>query len=167
MKKISVVTPCYNEEDNVRDVWAAVKALFDGPLAGYEREHIFADNASTDSTPRILREIALGPRRVPHRQHANRCLPDRRRILPQHFCRWSAGFEFRQRRIHQTLNRPAHRVFRRWYVEELVAGLGRAADPSSPEAAHLPETFEGRLLREYEELSAAYSQLVRETHRVA
>jgi anti-sigma regulatory factor (Ser/Thr protein kinase) len=62
---------------------------------------------------------------------------------------------------------PAHRVFRRWYVEELVAGLGRAADPESPEAAHQPETFETRLLREYEEVSLAYSRLVRLANRVA
>ncbi|MCW2546425.1 MAG: hypothetical protein JWN96_885, partial [Mycobacterium sp.] len=31
----------------------------------------------------------------------------------------------------------------------------------------LPESFEGRLLREYEELSVAYSKLVRARHRVA
>jgi anti-sigma regulatory factor (Ser/Thr protein kinase) len=62
---------------------------------------------------------------------------------------------------------PAHRVFRRWYVEELVSGLGRASDPDSADAARLPESFEGRLLREYEELSVAYSKLVRARHRVA
>ncbi|MDC7784334.1 glycosyltransferase family 2 protein [Rhodoplanes sp. TEM] len=58
VKTITVVTPCYNEEQNVRDCWEAVKALFDGPLAGYRREHIFCDNASTDGTLAILREIA-------------------------------------------------------------------------------------------------------------
>ncbi len=54
---------------------------------------------------------------------------------------------------------PAHRVFRRWYVEELVAGLRRASDRGTPEAAHQPETFESRLLREYEQLSHAYDGL--------
>lgn len=58
MKRISIVSPSYNEEDNVRACHEAVRALFDGPLAGYEREHLFADNASTDSTPDILRELA-------------------------------------------------------------------------------------------------------------
>jgi anti-sigma regulatory factor (Ser/Thr protein kinase) len=62
---------------------------------------------------------------------------------------------------------PAHRVFRRWYVEELVAGLGRASDPESADAARRPESFEGRLLREYEEVSAAYSKLGGAGHRVA
>ncbi len=54
---------------------------------------------------------------------------------------------------------PAHRLFRRWYVEELVAGLLRATDPNrdpmNKEADHLAETFESRLLREYERLSTA------------
>jgi glycosyltransferase involved in cell wall biosynthesis len=64
MKKISIVSPAYNEEGNVRACHQAVRALFEGPLAGYEREHIFADNASTDATPDILREIAVGDRGV-------------------------------------------------------------------------------------------------------
>jgi polyisoprenyl-phosphate glycosyltransferase len=58
MKRISVVTPCFNEELNVRDCYEAVKGLFEGPLQGYEREHIFCDNASEDSTASLLREIA-------------------------------------------------------------------------------------------------------------
>lgn len=58
MKKISIISPAFNEEENVRECYAAVRALFDGPLADYECEHIFADNASTDRTAEILREIA-------------------------------------------------------------------------------------------------------------
>ncbi|MBB5753945.1 glycosyltransferase family 2 protein [Prosthecomicrobium pneumaticum] len=58
MKTISVVTPCYNEEDNVAECHAAVKAIFDAHLRGYEREHIFCDNASTDATTSLLRSIA-------------------------------------------------------------------------------------------------------------
>lgn len=58
MKKISIVSPAYNEVDNLRTCHEAVRALFDGPLAGYEREHIFADNASTDGTVDLLRAIA-------------------------------------------------------------------------------------------------------------
>jgi polyisoprenyl-phosphate glycosyltransferase len=58
MKTISIVTPCYNEELNVRDCHAAVRALFDADLRDYRREHIFCDNASTDGTLAILRDIA-------------------------------------------------------------------------------------------------------------
>ena len=55
---ISIITPCYNEELNVVDCYDAVVRLFESELKGYEREHIFCDNASTDRTPDILREIA-------------------------------------------------------------------------------------------------------------
>ena len=58
MKLISIVTPCYNEELNVRDCYEAVKKIFEEELPNYKREHIFCDNASTDSTVPILRDIA-------------------------------------------------------------------------------------------------------------
>ena len=58
MKTISISSPCYNEEDNVEICYETVKALFDGPLKGYQREHIFVDNASTDKTVEILKSIA-------------------------------------------------------------------------------------------------------------
>lgn len=58
MKTISIVTPCYNEEPNIRECYGAVKALFERELSSYRREHVFCDNASTDATIEILREIA-------------------------------------------------------------------------------------------------------------
>jgi glycosyltransferase involved in cell wall biosynthesis len=58
MKTISVVSPCYNEEDNVQSCYEAVKAVFAQHLPGYKLEHIFADNCSTDRTVEILRDIA-------------------------------------------------------------------------------------------------------------
>ena len=57
-KKISVVSPCYNEEDNVEICYQTVKAIFAEHLAGYELEHVFVDNASTDKTVEILRGLA-------------------------------------------------------------------------------------------------------------
>ncbi|TRV03548.1 MAG: glycosyltransferase [Microcystis wesenbergii Mw_MB_S_20031200_S109] len=57
MKKISVVTPCYNEDGNVEELYTQTKAVLDS-LDGYEWEHIFIDNDSTDNTIKILREIA-------------------------------------------------------------------------------------------------------------
>ena len=60
MKRISIVSPAYNEEDNVEACYQAVADLFapGAPLEGYEREHIFADNASEDATADILRKLA-------------------------------------------------------------------------------------------------------------
>jgi glycosyltransferase involved in cell wall biosynthesis len=58
LKKISIITPCFNEEDNVRECRAAVRKVFETSLQGYECEHIFCDNASTDGTLDILRQMA-------------------------------------------------------------------------------------------------------------
>lgn len=58
MKTISIVTPCYNEEDNIGDCYEAVRLLFAQELAGYRYEHIFCDNASSDNTLEILRLLA-------------------------------------------------------------------------------------------------------------
>jgi len=57
MKTISVVTPCFNEEGNVREVYERVRNLMLN-LGKYRYEHIFIDNASRDNTFTILREIA-------------------------------------------------------------------------------------------------------------
>lgn len=63
MKLISVVTPCYNEEANVGEVYKKVKGVFAG-LGGYGYEHIFIDNASQDGTVDVLRGIAKTDRNV-------------------------------------------------------------------------------------------------------
>ncbi|WP_442755301.1 glycosyltransferase family 2 protein [Methylocystis sp. JAN1] len=64
MKTISIVTPCYNEELNVEECYAAIKALFETELKEYRREHIFCDNSSSDRTVEILREIAANDKDV-------------------------------------------------------------------------------------------------------
>ncbi len=63
MKLVSVVTPCYNEEGNVDDVYRQVKEVFAG-LPGYRYEHIFIDNASRDNTVSILKELAKKDKNV-------------------------------------------------------------------------------------------------------
>jgi len=63
MKTISVVTPCYNEEANVEEVYERVRALM-ASLGKYRYEHIFIDNCSRDNTYGILREIAQRDRNI-------------------------------------------------------------------------------------------------------
>lgn len=63
MKLISIVTPCFNEEGNVRELCERVRAAISS-LGRYRYEHIFIDNASTDRTIEILREIASQDRNV-------------------------------------------------------------------------------------------------------
>ena len=64
MKKISIITPCYNEENNVRECYQAVKEVVTQSLPNYRYEHIFADNASTDGTLARLKEIAAQDQNV-------------------------------------------------------------------------------------------------------
>ena len=57
MKLISVVSSCYNEEENVELLYEAVKAVFAG-LPQYRYEHILVDIASKDRTAERLRTPA-------------------------------------------------------------------------------------------------------------
>ena len=64
MKKISVITPCYNEEDNVEICAFELEKVMQEHLLSYDYEHIFADNASTDLTLQKLRALALHNPRI-------------------------------------------------------------------------------------------------------
>ena len=57
MKSISILTPCFNEEANVEEVYRRVRAVMAG-LGRYRYEHLFIDNSSTDRTVEILKRIA-------------------------------------------------------------------------------------------------------------
>ena len=56
-KKISIVTPCYNEEFNVEPLYEKVKIEM-AKLSNYTYEHIFIDNYSSDNTLVKLKSIA-------------------------------------------------------------------------------------------------------------
>ena len=58
-KLISIVTPCYNEELNVRELYRRTREVMNS-LTDYRYEHIFIDNASRDATVAVLKEIAAG-----------------------------------------------------------------------------------------------------------
>jgi glycosyltransferase involved in cell wall biosynthesis len=56
-KLITILTPCYNEELNVREVHRRLMEVAAG-LPEYRFEHLFIDNASTDGTVDVLRGMA-------------------------------------------------------------------------------------------------------------
>lgn len=56
-KLLSIVSPCYNEEANVDELYRRVMSAVDG-LGRYDFEYIIIDNASTDSTVEKLRALA-------------------------------------------------------------------------------------------------------------
>ena len=58
MKKISIVTGCYNEELNISLLYEQLMSVLEEVRDRFTYEIIIADNASTDRTPEILREIA-------------------------------------------------------------------------------------------------------------
>jgi polyisoprenyl-phosphate glycosyltransferase len=62
MKKINIMTPCYNEEENVFELYSSVKNVFKN--LDYQYEHLFIDNCSTDKTVSILEDIASKDKNV-------------------------------------------------------------------------------------------------------
>lgn len=64
MKKISVLIPCYNEEENVVPIYKEIAKEFEKYAGRYELELLFIDNDSTDNTRSFLREICKEDKRV-------------------------------------------------------------------------------------------------------
>jgi glycosyltransferase involved in cell wall biosynthesis len=56
-KLITIMTPCYNEALNVREVHRRLMQVAAG-IPEYRFDHLFIDNASTDGTVEVLREMA-------------------------------------------------------------------------------------------------------------
>lgn len=57
MKTISVVIPCFNEEENVVPISEAVIEILNKELPNYDYEIIFIDNDSQDKTRELLRGL--------------------------------------------------------------------------------------------------------------
>jgi glycosyltransferase involved in cell wall biosynthesis len=64
MQLISVITGTFNEQDNVTELYERVRQTFAASLAEYAFELIFIDNASTDRTVEVLKDIARNDKRV-------------------------------------------------------------------------------------------------------
>ena len=59
---ISIVTPCYNEEDNIDELYQRVVAVM--AEQPYDYEHICIDNCSTDETVKKIKNLAMGDKRL-------------------------------------------------------------------------------------------------------
>lgn len=62
MKKISIVTPCYNEEENLEELYQRIGKVMEN--SNYDYEHILIDNASSDRSVEILRRLSTEDKRV-------------------------------------------------------------------------------------------------------
>lgn len=60
MKKISIVVPCYNEEENVVVMSEALIQMFQESLPSYDYEILFIDNDSQDKTRELIRSLCAG-----------------------------------------------------------------------------------------------------------
>ena len=63
MKEISIVTSCYNEEENVELLYKQIEEVM-ASIKGYTYELIYIDNHSTDNTVSILRKIAKSDKNI-------------------------------------------------------------------------------------------------------
>ena len=62
-KTITLFTPCYNEENNINVLYDRVLSVIQ-KIPQYNFEYVFIDNASTDNTLKVLKEIAEKDTRV-------------------------------------------------------------------------------------------------------
>jgi glycosyltransferase involved in cell wall biosynthesis len=64
MKKISVLIPCYNEQENILPLSNEIVKIFENDLTSYDYEIIFIDNCSIDNTKVLLREICKNNNKI-------------------------------------------------------------------------------------------------------
>lgn len=64
MKKISIMIPCYNEEENVKPISAAVISMMETKLPDYDYEILFIDNDSKDMTRSYIRELCQENKKI-------------------------------------------------------------------------------------------------------
>jgi polyisoprenyl-phosphate glycosyltransferase len=64
MKKISILIPCYNEQENVVQMSKAVTGQMTENLSQYDYELVFIDNNSSDSTRPLLREVCRRNKKI-------------------------------------------------------------------------------------------------------
>ena len=64
MKKISVLIPCYNEEENIIPISEAVTSILSEKLSSYDYELVFIDNDSKDNTRNKIRAVCARNKRI-------------------------------------------------------------------------------------------------------
>ncbi len=146
MKLVSIVTPCFNEEANVPEHFARVRAAT-APFAGrYAFEHLYTDNASTDRTFELLAGLAaahanvrvlrfsrdIGPNRaiacgLRHAQGdaailIQADLQDPPELIPEFLRGWEEGYDVVYGLIRRRREGIVLRALRRLYYR-LVAAL--------------------------------------------
>jgi glycosyltransferase involved in cell wall biosynthesis len=155
MKKISIITPCFNEEQTVKECHQRLSEAMKNSLPNYDYEHIFADNSSTDDTVQVLKQIALQDKHVkiivnsrnvgPFRNMWNAMksasgdavipllpadLQDPPEVIPQFIARWELGdlivYGIRRNRQESLLMRALRNIYYR-----IISRLADAVIPQN------------------------------------
>ena len=64
MKKIDIVVPCYNESENIRPLYQAIKDVFTKELPDYDFNLLLVNDGSKDSSLSVLQQLAKEDERV-------------------------------------------------------------------------------------------------------
>jgi glycosyltransferase involved in cell wall biosynthesis len=119
MKKISVITPCLNEKENLIECCERVKNIFNNELKDFDYEHIIIDNNSDTETYKIIKELTSNDKKIKALinnknygvgfSHSNAIkfangdavitflasdLQDPPEIIPQFIKKWQSGYDF-------------------------------------------------------------------------
>ena len=62
--QLSIITPCFNEEESVLKCFQSLRDVMSKELPGVSYEHIFADNSSTDGTVKVIKSFLKSDSRV-------------------------------------------------------------------------------------------------------
>jgi glycosyltransferase involved in cell wall biosynthesis len=119
MKKISIITPCLNEKENLIECCERVKKIFNNELKAFDYEHIIVDNNSDAETYKIIKDLTSNDKKIKALinnknygasfSHVNAIkfsdgdavitflasdLQDPPEIIPQFIKKWQLGFDF-------------------------------------------------------------------------
>lgn len=84
MKKVSIVSGCYNEQDNIIPLYERIIKAMKG-FPQYDYEIILIDNCSKDNTPAVLKEIASRDKRFKVILNAKNFGPERSGLYMHRF----------------------------------------------------------------------------------
>ena len=174
MKTITLFTPTYNEVENVPEllkrVWAAVEPYKDR----YHFEYLFIDNASTDGTQALLRDLAakdkrlklifnmrnFGPIRSPYHGlletqgdatiQLAADLQDPPELIPQFIEQWEAGFKIALGVKNESEESPVMFAIRKSYYD-LVSKLSQVKLLKNVTGFGLYDRQVIQMLREFQE----------------
>ncbi len=141
MKKLSILIPCYNEEENVVPISKAVAEEITTNLPQYDYEIVFIDNDSSDNTRLLLREICKQNQKIkaifnaknfgqfnsPYygmQQTTGDCtilmccdFQDPIEMIPQIVAEWEKGAKIVSCIKTASKENPIIRMFRTWYYK--------------------------------------------------